>query len=116
MMETEFAGCLLMVGPPDVIGSGETEAQRCKMWDGDVQPTDDYESDPCSWHATKRVGEILDGPISSLGYRRKCEAWWNDYVLGKRVPYFDSSKGVQEGFDAWWLAYKTWLLENQRGA
>ena len=102
-METEFAGCLLMVGPPDVIGSGKTEAQRCDVWDGDVQPTD------------TRVGAILDSPVSSMDYMMKCEVWHRKHVPQRAGIGVRGGYTYRTSFDVWWHEYKTWLLENRRG-
>lgn len=96
-METEFAGCLMMIGPPDVIGMA-----------GAVTPRPGR-------HLEQRGQSWADGaPVSSIDYMRRCEVYYHDHVVqAKRMPV--NKPGLTSDFIDWWAAYKYWLMENRRG-
>lgn len=111
-METEFAGCLLMVGPPDVIGSGGVVG----WWGGGVEGQSLVSSDiPAS--AWRRVNSMLDRPVSSMAYMRECREWWEIHAkhVGSFPDFSSKHAGRGDAFAKWWHEYKTWLLENRRG-
>ncbi len=87
-----FGACLLMVGPPDALGSTsqkdppEHTVRSIQRWRGN------------------------DEPVSSMAYMVKCSDWYNENFQALAVTYRANAE-----FTKWWSEYKRWLLSSDHG-